>query len=236
MAKGERNPSVLAIVAAMNEREGVGPTLAGLRKTLQNLKCLVVDGHSTDGTAEIAERMGAEVLAQTGSGKGQAIAEAIAHINNSNMKYVVFTDADYTYPAAYLSEMIEFLEENPEVGMVCGNRFNRRFEPRSMTNVFYAGNRLLALAQRLLNGVHLRDPLTGLRVIRWKILKNWKPISKGFDIEAEMNHVVERRGYRTKEMPIHYRSRLGEKKLKLRHGFAILRRIFLESARSRRTL
>jgi len=31
------------------------------------------------------------------------------------------------------------------------------------------------------------------------------------------------------EIPIDYRSRLGEKKLKLRHGFTILRRIISES-------
>jgi dolichol-phosphate mannosyltransferase len=48
------------------------------------------------------------------------------------------------------------------------------------------------------------------------------PKSKGFDIEAEINHRVERQGYKTVEIPIQYRSRLGEKKLKLRHGFTIL--------------
>ena len=70
---------------------------------------------------------------------------------------------------------------------------------------------------------------TGLRVVRWRILKSWEPRSKGFDVEAEMNHIVERRGYKTVEIPIQYRSRLGEKKLKLRHGFTILRRIVSES-------
>jgi hypothetical protein len=55
------------------------------------------------------------------------------------------------------------------------------------------------------------------------------PKSKGFDIEAEMNHRVERQGYKTVEIPIQYRSRLGEKKLKLRHGFRILKRILHES-------
>jgi len=60
-------------------------------------------------------------------------------------------------------------------------------------------------------------------------LKNWEPRSKGFDVEAEMNHIVERRGYKTVEIPIQYRSRLGEKKLMLRHGFSILKRIIAES-------
>jgi len=48
-------------------------------------------------------------------------------------------------------------------------------------------------------------------------------------VEAEMNYRVERSGYKTTEIPIQYRPRLGEKKLKLRHGFLILKRILSES-------
>ena len=62
-----------------------------------------------------------------------------------------------------------------------------------------------------------------------KSLEGWKPKSKGFDVEAEMNAIVERRGYRIVEIPIDYRSRMGEKKLKLRHGLGIMKRIFAES-------
>jgi len=60
-------------------------------------------------------------------------------------------------------------------------------------------------------------------------LKNWEPKSKGFDIEAEINHRVEKKGYRIVEIPIQYRNRVGAKKLRLRHGFTILRRILAES-------
>jgi dolichol-phosphate mannosyltransferase len=220
--------SVLVIIATLNEEEGIGPTLAELREALEDPTFLVVDGNSKDRTVEVAKEMGVEVLFQEGIGKGDAIAHAIRRVN-SDMKYVVFIDADFTYPAGYLPEMIRVLEENPEVGMVTGNRFNHKYKLTSMENPFFVGNKFLAFAQRLLNGVSLEDPLTGLRVVRWQILKKWKPKSKGFDIEAEINHRVERQGYKTVEIPIQYRSRLGEKKLKLRHGFKILRRILGES-------
>jgi len=217
-------------IAALNEAEGIGPTLAELRDVLEDPMFLVVDGHSTDRTVEIAKEMGTDVLFQQGTGKGDAIAHAIKHVDFDG-KYVVLIDADFTYPAEYLPEMIRILEENPEVGMVTGNRFNHKHKLTSMGNPFFTGNRFLAHAQYFLNGVKLRDPLTGLRVVRWRIFKNWKPKSKGFDIEAEMNHRVERQGYKTVEIPIRYRNRLGEKKLKLRHGFTILKRILLESFR-----
>jgi len=216
------------IIAALNEEEGIGPTIEELKKTLEDPTYLVVDGNSVDRTVEVAKEMGANVLEQESSGKGQAIAQAIKHVN-STARYVVFIDADFTYPARYISRMVQLLEENPEIGMVTGNRFNHTLRLSAMRNLYFLGNRFLAVTQRFLNGVHLKDPLTGLRVVRADVLSDWEPKSKGFDIEAEMNHLVEKKGYRTIEISIHYRPRLGMKKLKLRHGFSILRRIVLES-------
>lgn len=227
MAQAERR-TVIAIIAALNEQEGVGLTIAELQQHLEKPWVLVVDGHSHDRTVEVAKDNYADVVFQSGSGKGNAIAEAIKHVS-LDVDYVVFTDADYTYPAVFLPIMVRILDENPQIGMACGNRFNSHFHLKSMHNTFYLGNRLLAFTHNLLNGVQLRDPLTGLRVVRWDILKGWRPRSEGFDIEVELNHHVERQGYSIAEVPIYYRRRLGEKKLKLKHGFAILRRILAES-------
>jgi len=227
LEKTERR-SVLAIIAALNEEEGVGLTIAELRRYLEKPWVLVVDGWSSDGTVRLAKDMYADVLFQEGKGKGNAVAEALKHLD-VDVDYVVFTDADYTYPAEFIPEMIRILDENPSVGMVCGNRFNSHFHLKAMRNMYYLGNRLLAFTHNLLNGVQMRDPLTGLRVVRWKILKGWMPKSQSFDIEVELNHHVERKGYSIVEIPIYYRSRLGEKKLKMKHGFTILKRIVTES-------
>jgi dolichol-phosphate mannosyltransferase len=222
-------PSTLVLIAALNEEEGIFHTLGEIREFVSEPSILVVDGRSVDGTAKVAEALGAQVIFQKGLGKGDAVATALEHIRMLRPEYVVLIDADFTYPAEYLPRMISILEENPSVGMVCGNRFNDHFHLRAMNNVFYVGNRLLALTHNLLNGVDLHDPLTGLRVVRGEILEDWKPTSKSFDIEVELNHLVERKGFGIVEIPIHYRQRLGEKKLKFRHGFTILKRILIES-------
>lgn len=219
---------VMVVIAALNEEEGIGPTLRELKDVLVDPCFLVVDGNSVDRTAEVAKQFGAEVIFQKGKGKGSAIAQALDHIN-PDPHYVVFIDADYTYPARYVPRMIEILEENPDVGMVIGNRFSKELELKLMNNAFYLGNRFLAFAQHLANGVKLCDPLTGLRVIRWDLLRHWRPKSKCFDIESELNCHIEKSGYRVIEIPIEYRRRLGEKKLKLKHGFTILRRILIDS-------
>lgn len=62
--------------------------------------------------------------------------------------------------------MIKILEENPEIGMVCGNRLNNQPKIDIMPNLFHIGNKLLSFTHNLLNGVNMADPLTGLRVVR----------------------------------------------------------------------
>ena len=221
--------TISVVIAALNEEEGIGPTLEELQKVLNNPYLIVVDGKSVDRTVEISKNMGADVLLQEGKGKGDAMFQGFRRLN-SGVRYVVFTDADFTYPAEYVPKMIEVLEHNPNVGMVIGNRFNGEHNfDKSSTNAFYIGNRLLAFAQHVVNGVKLGDPLSGLRVVRSEILEGWKPKSKGFDLEAELNSLIGREGYRIVEISINYRRRLGEKKLKLRHGLGIMKRILAES-------
>jgi dolichol-phosphate mannosyltransferase len=224
----DRKCSADVIIAALNEEEGIGLTLAEISRNISPNQVLVVDGHSDDRTVEIAKDLGAHILFQDGMGKGDAIAKAVGYIG-SDMDYVVVTDADFTYPAEYIPEMMQILENQPNVGMVCGNRFNDYAEESALHNLFYLGNKLLAFSHSLLNGVNLQDPLTGLRVIRAEILKNWQVKSKGFDIEVELNSEVERKGFGIVEVPIRYRKRRGEKKLKVSDGATILKRILLES-------
>lgn len=220
---------ISVVIAALNEEEGIGSTLQEIQTVLGNHRLIVVDGNSVDNTVEIAKNMGAEVFLQKGKGKGDALFQGLRQLG-SDVRYVVFIDADFTYPSEYIPKMIEILDQNREVGMVIGNRFNGEHNfDKSIKQPFYVGNRLLAIAQHVLNGVKLSDPLSGLRVVRAEILESWVPKSTGFDVEAEMNFLVERFGYQIVEIPIRYRSRLGKKKLKLRHGFSILKRIVTES-------
>lgn len=221
--------SAQLIIAALNEAPGIGLTIAEMIDTLDEIPVLVVDGRSRDRTVEIAKNLGAKVVCQEGVGKGDALAKALAHVD-PNVDYVILTDADHTYPAETVPAMIRILEENPVVGMVCGNRLSRHVDKKALHRVFHAGNRLLALAHNVLNGVWLGDPLTGLRVIRVEALRGWLVKSRGFDIEVELNHQVKRRGFAIWEIPICYRARLGQKKLKPSHGITILKRILLDAS------
>ena len=219
---------IAIVVAAYNEEEGIVPTICELKEVFHQSQLVVVDGNSSDKTLELAKDLGADVIIQQGKGKGNAISQGLDQLNG-DISWVVLTDADYTYPAKYIKEMIQVLDERPKVGMVLGDRFSSRFRDASDKNQFYVGNRILAFTQNVLNGVKLNDPLTGLRIIRYNLLKDWRPKSMGFDLEVELNHQIEGKGYEIVEIPIVYRKRLGKKKLSARHGLTILKRIILQS-------
>ena len=228
---GQRLPSTQIIIAALNEEEGIGLTIAELKEYLGMPKILLVDGKSVDRTTEIAKNLGAEIVFQDGTGKGDAIAKAVKRIDK-DADYVVITDADFTYPAKRIPEMIQILEANPGVGMVCGNRFTEDLDSNALHDLFYLGNRLIAVVHNFLNGARLVDPLTGLRVLRSDIIRNWRVKSKGFDVEIELNYQVVRDRFNIVEIPIEYRERLGKKKLRFRDGLTIMKRILAESVTS----
>lgn len=227
---------ITVIIPTLNEAQGIGPTIQEILKCAGDLEIIVVDANSSDETVQIATRLGVKVIRQQGLGKGKAIAHAFQHINEKTTEFLGIIDGDYTYPAGYISRMIEVLKEDADVGMVTGERFNHKFVihlKSLMTEPYSFGNYALAFAHRMLNGVKMKDPLTGLRVIRYNYLKDFRPKAKGFDFEVELNHyIVKRKKVRILEIPIKYRPRLGEKKLRIKDGFVILRRIVIMALES----
>ena len=65
--------ALTVLVAARNEEERIGETVAALRKDFPDAEILVVDGRSEDGTARRAESAGAVVIRVERLGKGEAL-------------------------------------------------------------------------------------------------------------------------------------------------------------------
>jgi len=93
------------------------------------------------------------------------------------------------------------------------------------------GNLIIRSLYRLWTPIRLQDPLSGLRVVRWEAIRDWRPNARGFEIETEMNLYLISRGWRITEVPIEYRKRLGEKKLKIRDAIPIIKTLRKHSKR-----
>ena len=228
----DKDSEFLILIPAYDEPDGLRMVLEEIMETIDPF-ILVVNRPPGHVQGKIAEGLGALVLDQWSKGKGLALSEALEFIKNNHYvpEYIALIDADYTYPIKYMNEMMEILRENPKVGMVTGNRFpswinSMRDIVKALFNPYYVGNRVLSFLHRLLNNVDMSDPFTGLRIIRYSLIKGWKPKSRSFDIECELNDfILNREGYGIVEIPIEFRERVGKKKLGLRHGFIIFIRI-----------
>jgi dolichol-phosphate hexosyltransferase len=226
MATGMGTNDTVIIVPAYREAEGIQKVLGEIRDSLNSM-ILVVNRPSGDGTDSLARDTGAIVIEQRGTGKGNAVEEGLSYVrqNFTDVRYIGFVDADCTYPASVMPSMRAILADNPSVGMVIGRRTNLR-NNGVKSSAFAVGNKVLTLSHRVLNRVTLGDPLSGLRMVKSEVLQNWRPKSGGFDIECEMNSYVSgSKRLEIVEVPIPYRARVGEKKLRLRHGFTILARM-----------
>jgi len=90
--------SVVVMVPAHDEQEGIGPTLAGVQSQLApGDRVLVVADNCTDDTAGLARAAGAEVIERSDPerrGKGYALAFGIDHLDPNPPDVVIIVDAD----------------------------------------------------------------------------------------------------------------------------------------------
>jgi dolichol-phosphate hexosyltransferase len=232
-----RADDTVIIVPAYREAGGIPRVVREIQDAI-NPVVLVVNRPADDGTEAAARRVGAIVVDQPGRGKGDAVRIGLEYVRDHlpRTRFIGLVDADCTYPAYPMNSMRTILETSPSVGMVVGQRDNLK-NNGVKSEAFAVGNRMLGSVHRVLNHVPLRDPLSGLRMFRAEAVGDWYPRSHGFDIECELNAYVQNvRGLGITEIPIHYRARVGEKKLRFRHGLQILARMVSLALGGARTL
>ncbi|MEW2437763.1 bifunctional polysaccharide deacetylase/glycosyltransferase family 2 protein [Streptomyces caniferus] len=112
---------VTVLVPAYNEEAGIESTVRSLlASTHRWLQVIVIDDGSTDGTAEIAARIGdprVRVIRQVNAGKAAALNTGLAH---ARYEIVVMVDADTVFEPDAVYRLIQPLA-HPAVGAVSGN-------------------------------------------------------------------------------------------------------------------
>jgi len=194
------------LIPTLNEEKNIGDVV---EKFVENgFKVVVIDGHSTDRTREIAESKGAEVILQSGKGKGQAIKEAFSHIDSD---IVIMIDGDGTYLPEEVDRLLKPIEKG-YAEHVIGNRF-ANYEKGAFTRLNLIGNKILNFFFRLIYGIELHDILSGYRALTRDVYKNVYLTKSGFEVETELTVDSLSKGFSVVEVPITYRKRGGETKL-----------------------
>jgi dolichol-phosphate mannosyltransferase len=194
---------VCVLLPTLNEAETIGTVVDGFQ-TAGFEHVLVVDGDSTDDTRKIAREHGADVIVQSGSGKGQAVREGVDAIDQP---YVLMADGDGTYRPEDAGRMLEPLFEG-RADHVIGNRF-ADMEEGAMTRLNQVGNHLINRLFSVIHGRNLQDILSGYRAFTRESFERFQLDADGFGIETELAAECVRQGVETEVVPIRYRARPG---------------------------
>lgn len=205
---------IAVVIPTLNECEAVGKVLGGVKSAMDGYeyRMLVVDGHSVDGTDEIARDMGADVIYQRGRGYGDALKTGFFYARKRlDAKVIVMMDADLTYDPKHIPELVAPILKD-EADIVVGNRF-AGMQKGAMPFVNRVGNRVLSLVAKLALGLNVYDTQSGMRAFKSELLESVNLVTVGMPLAMEMLAEALSVDARICEVPISYRPRVGETKL-----------------------
>lgn len=204
---------VSVIIPTINEEEGIVSTLSemplGILKEMGfSCEVIVVDGGSSDKTRERAERLGAKVVFEPRRGYGRAYKTGFGACNGD---ILVTLDGDHTYPASIIPVFVRTMIEK-DLDFITTNRLEF-IERGVMGPLHKLGNQILSVMVRLLFSVNLKDSQSGMWVISREVLDRILPESDQMAFSEEIK-IRAFRFCRCAEIPIKYRRRVGDPKLK----------------------
>jgi glycosyltransferase involved in cell wall biosynthesis len=208
--KPYKAPDVTVIIPTINEEAGIGQVLDSIPKDPKlKMEVLIIDTDSTDQTKAIAISKGARVLNEARRGYGRAYKTGFEYAEGD---IIVTLDADCTYPAEEIPRLVHLLRDE-KLDFINCDRLSK-MEPGAMSSKHKFGNWVLTTAMNLLFWTGLKDSQTGMWVFRRSILEKLELTSDGMPLSEEIKIEAVRKGFKVKEVPITYRPRKGEVKLR----------------------
>jgi glycosyltransferase involved in cell wall biosynthesis len=205
-----KNPTLCVVIPAYNEEATIAATITDFHEHAPDADILIVNNASTDNTGEIAQRTLTErnirggVILEPNKGKGNALRSAFAKVDTD---IVIMVDADTTYPAKHLNELIAPIKAG-EAEMVVGDRLSHgRYDSENKRALHSFGNRLVRdLINKLFNA-NLSDIMSGYRAFSRKFIRTYPILVDGFEIETDMTlHALDKR-LAVREIAVEYRDR-----------------------------
>jgi glycosyltransferase involved in cell wall biosynthesis len=195
VAADRQSAGLAVIVAARNEADRIGETLAALRGALPGAALWVADDASTDGTAEAAMAAGAQVVSRGrphGKGANVGAAAEAALSGEPAPDLVLLCDGDLGASAAALAPLVEPVERG-ECDLAVA-AFSRRVGGGFGLALGFAG---WAIRRRC--GLETQAPISGQRALRTEVLRAVLPFARGYGMEVGMTIDAVRAGYRLRE-------------------------------------
>jgi glycosyltransferase involved in cell wall biosynthesis len=219
---------ISVVIATLNEEQNLPYVFARLPDGLHEV--IIVDGHSKDATIEVARalRPDVRILTQTGSGKGNALAEGFSACTGD---IVISLDADGSTDPAEIPRFVAALCNGAD--FVKGSRFAQGGATADMTFVRMVGNRILNVVVNALYGTHYSDLCYGYNAFWARCLPYMHVDCDGFEVETLINVRIAKAGLVVHEVPSYEHARVsGRSHLHaVRDGSRVMHTIAVEARR-----
>jgi glycosyltransferase involved in cell wall biosynthesis len=221
-------PRVSVVIPAMNEALNLPLVLAELPAVVDEV--VIVDGHSTDGTPEVARRVrpDAVIVTQPGRGKGDAMR---CGFEAATGDILVMLDADGSADPGEIPRFLQALADGADFAK--GSRFAGGGGSSDITHLRRIGNHALSGSVNALFGTSYSDLCYGYNAFWRHCLPAMSVDCEGFEVETLINIRIGRAGLDVVEVPSFERDRIhGVSNLRtFRDGARVLRTILTERAR-----
>jgi len=221
-------PTVSVVIPALNEGANLPYVLERVPRWVHEV--VVVDGHSSDDTVEVAKSVRPDVVIvyQTGKGKGNAI---IAGAEAATGDIVVLLDADGSTDPGDIPRFVAALRTGADFAK--GTRFLMGAGSADLTPTRRFGSKLFAHIVNVLFGSSYTDVLYGYNAFWRRCLPDLQIDCNGFEVEPLLAIRAMRSNIRVIEVPSYEPPRLsGATNLRaVRDGWRILRMIIAERIR-----
>ncbi|GAA4932002.1 polyprenol monophosphomannose synthase [Streptomonospora halophila] len=214
--------AVSVVVPTYNEADNL-PVLARrlLDLELPELRLVVVDDDSPDGTGKVAEEIAAEyntpgrervaVVHRTAKeGLGRAYVAGMSRALDDGAEFVVQMDADLSHPPGYVPQLLG-TALSTGAGVVIGSRY---VAGGSLSQEWRAHRRLLSSWAnsyvKTILALPIRDVTAGFKIWRRDALEAVdlaSVSSSGYSFQVEMHYRAFARGRKMVEIPIHFEDR-----------------------------
>ena len=197
----DRPPRVSVVMPCLNEAETLERCIVKARRFLDSRdipgEIVVADNGSTDGSLEIAKRLGARIVRVEERGYGSALRHGIEAARG---EFIVMGDADDSYDFAALELFIAKLDSGYD--LVMGNRFRGGIRPNAMPWLHrWVGNPVLTAIGRTFFGSQVGDFHCGLRAFRKSAYNSMGLQCAGMEFASEMVIQSTLKGLKVCEVP-----------------------------------
>jgi len=176
-------PYVSIVIPTLDESGNIRPLIRGIRAVMNSYEyeIIVIDKHSKDGTARVAEAQGARVLFDD-NGKGAALIKGFAQ---SKGKIIIAMDADLSHRPEELKLLIAGIEAGYD--MCTGSRYITGGGSDDITLIRKFGSKVFVLLINVLYNARFTDMSYGYKAFTRDAIRRLRLREPGLGIEADMH-------------------------------------------------